>query len=74
MIPLVSAERAWSQAMELKAQLEKEAISYKRQHMVSLPPAQCMMSEELPASTPAEGGGAHAMPAAAFSEIVTMPF
>ncbi len=38
MIPLVSAERAWSQAMELKAQLEKEAISYKRQHMVSLLP------------------------------------
>ena len=41
MIPLVSAERAWSQAMELKAQLEKEAISYKRQHMVSFLPAQC---------------------------------
>ena len=40
MIPLVSAERAWSQAMELKAQLEKEAISYKRQHMVSFFPAQ----------------------------------
>ena len=35
MIPLVSAERCWSQAMELKAQLEKESISNKRQHMVS---------------------------------------
>jgi len=34
MIPLVSAERSWSQAMELKAQLEKESMSYKRQHMV----------------------------------------
>lgn len=34
MIPLVNAERAWSQAMELKAQLEKENVSYKRQHMV----------------------------------------
>lgn len=45
MIPLVSAERAWSQAMELKAQLEKEAISYKRQHMVSFLPAQCVMSK-----------------------------
>ena len=34
MIPLVTAERSWSRAMELKAQLEKEAVSYKRQHMV----------------------------------------
>ena len=66
MIPLVSAERAWSQAMELKAQLEKEAISYKRQHMVSFLPAQCLMSKESPASTPAGFGGAHATPAAAF--------
>ena len=35
MIPLVSAERCWSQAMELKAQLEKESSSNKRQHMVT---------------------------------------
>ena len=34
MLPLVNAERSWSQAMELKAELEKEAVSYKRQHMV----------------------------------------
>ena len=34
MIPLVNAERAWSQAMEIKAQLDEENVSYKRQHMV----------------------------------------
>lgn len=34
MLPLVNAERSWSRAMELKAELEKEAVSYKRQHMV----------------------------------------
>ena len=66
MIPLVSAERAWSQAMELKAQLEKEAISYKRQHMVSFLPAQGLMCKELPALTAAGFGGARATPAAAF--------
>ena len=37
MIPLVNAERSWSRGMELKAQLEKEAVSYKRQHMVGCP-------------------------------------
>ena len=35
MIPLVSAERAWSLAMELKAELEKDPNGHKRQHMVS---------------------------------------
>ena len=42
--------------MELKAQLEKEAISYKRQHMVSFLPAQCLMSKKLPALMPEELG------------------
>ncbi|KAK9904768.1 hypothetical protein WJX75_002167 [Coccomyxa subellipsoidea] len=34
LIPLVGAERCWSQAMEMRAQLEKEPLSYKRQHMI----------------------------------------
>jgi hypothetical protein len=42
MIPLVGAERCWSQAMELKAQLEKESSSNKRQHMVTHLPLPCL--------------------------------
>jgi hypothetical protein len=34
LIPLVGAERCWSQAMEFRAQLEQEPLSYKRQHML----------------------------------------
>lgn len=32
LLPLVGAERCWAAAMEMRAQLEKEPLSYKRQH------------------------------------------
>ena len=32
MLPLVGAERCWAAAMEMRAQLEKEPLSYKRRH------------------------------------------
>ena len=34
MIPLMSAERCWSQAMELKAQQEEQPDSRKRLHQI----------------------------------------
>ena len=34
MLPLVGAERCWAAAMEMRAQLEKEPLSYKRRHAV----------------------------------------
>ena len=32
LVPLMGAERCWAAAMEMRTQLEKEPLSYKRQH------------------------------------------
>ncbi|CAL5220684.1 g2733 [Coccomyxa viridis] len=67
MLPLVNAERSWSRAMELKAELEKEAVSYKRQHMIRRLSKAAHSAEELSELASQRGDARTALEAQAYA-------